>query len=230
MDFVDMRMNHMMIKKEDTRINIDAYPKRALFEGVVNAVVHRDYFIDGSQIQIDMFKDRLEISSPGGFYKGKRLEKTYDLSGLISKRRNELIAGVLVLCNVMEAAGTGFDKIMEEYKNVDSKHKPYVYSTSQQFTLVLPDLTYDAGVEDLEVPTLHFVRVPNGTELDGRGLSFCYRKERKASEIAKYLGISDSTYFRKRILENLVMNGYLTLSKIGNAAAFRTKPEKVSLD
>ena len=51
--------------------NIDAYPQRALFEGIVNAIAHRDYFLDGTQIQVDMFKDRLEISSPGRFLQGR---------------------------------------------------------------------------------------------------------------------------------------------------------------
>ena len=68
--------------------------------------------MDGTQIQVDMFKDRLEISSPGSFYRGEKLGKTYELSGIISKRRKALIASVLVSCNVMEAAGTGFDKIV----------------------------------------------------------------------------------------------------------------------
>ena len=48
---------------------------------------------------------QLEISSPGSFFQGTALGKTYDLSGIISKRRNELICGILVHCNVMEAAG-----------------------------------------------------------------------------------------------------------------------------
>lgn len=52
------------------------------------AVAHRDYYLDGTQIQVDMFKDRLEISSPGGFYRGEKSGKTYNLSGIISKRRN----------------------------------------------------------------------------------------------------------------------------------------------
>ncbi len=117
LEFVEQRMNHSLIKKDTGRINLDAYPKRALFEGLVNAIAHRDYFLDGSQIQIDMFKDRLEISSPGKFYRGDNIEKTYDLSNIISKRRNDLISSILVMCNVMEAAGIGFEKIMEEYKD-----------------------------------------------------------------------------------------------------------------
>ena len=76
MDFVNQRMNHSLIKLDNVRKNIDAYPQRALFEGIVNAIAHRDYFLDGTQIQVDMFKDRLEISSPGSFYRGEKIGKT----------------------------------------------------------------------------------------------------------------------------------------------------------
>lgn len=229
MDFVNQRMNHSMIKLDDARINIDAYPARALFEGVINAVAHRDYYLDGTQIQLDMFKDRLEISSPGGFYRGEKIGKTYDLSKVISKRRNELIAGVLVACNVMEAAGTGFDKIMEEYADADDAHKPYIYSSSDHFTLVLPDLTYENGVEDEAAPVVSFVPVPGGTELDEKVLSFCYLKAHKVSEIAEYLGISDSTYLRKHVLGNLEENGYLEKSKVSRAVFYKTCPDMVNL-
>ena len=149
---------------------------------------------------------------------------------MISKRRNELIAGVLVACNVMEAAGTGFDKIMEEYAFADEAHKPYIYSTSDHFTLVLPDLTYDNGVEDERTPVLSFVPVPGGTEHDGKVLSFCYLKAHKVSEIADYLGISDSTYFRKQILENLEKNGYLEKSKVSRTTFYKTNPNMVHVE
>ena len=230
MDFVNQRMNHSMIKLNDTRINVDAFPSRALFEGVVNAVAHRDYYLDGTQIQVDMFKDRLEISSPGGFYRGEKLGKTYDLSGVISKRRNEIISGVLVACNVMEAAGTGFDKIMEEYASADERHKPYIYSTSDHFTLVLPDLTYENGVEDGMAPVLNFEPVPNGTDFDAEVLSFCYYKAHKVAEIAEHLGISDSTYFRKQVLENLERNGYLEKSKVSRASYYKTNVMMVRVE
>ena len=221
-DFVNQRMNHGIIKLADKRVNIDAYPQRALFEGIVNAVAHRDYFLDGTQIQVDMFKDRLEISSPGSFYKGEKLGKTYDLSGIISKRRNELIAGILVMCNVMEAADTGFDKITEEYANADEKHKPYIFSSSDHFTLVLPDLTYENGPESEDIPVISFIPVPNGTEYDEKVLAFCFYKARKAAEIALYLGISDSTYFRKHVLENLTANGYLEKNKVSRTSYYKT--------
>ncbi|MBO7451460.1 MAG: putative DNA binding domain-containing protein [Clostridiales bacterium] len=228
MDFVAMRMNHSMIKLGKNRVNIDSYPTRALFEGVVNAVAHRDYYLDGTQIQIDMFKDRLEISSPGGFYRGEKIGKTYDLSCVISKRRNELISNVLVACNVMEAAGTGFDKIMEEYANADETHKPYIYSTSDHFTLVLPDMTYEEGVLDASTTSLTYIPVPNGTEHDEKTLVFCYKKARKVAEIAAHLGLSDSTYLRKQILGNLEKNGYLIKSKVLRASCYLTNPEMVN--
>lgn len=229
LDFVNQRMNHSIVKLNDERINIDSYPARALFEGVINAVAHRDYYLDGTQIQVDMFKDRLEISSPGGFYRGERIGKTYDLSGVISKRRNELISGVLVACNVMEAAGTGFDKIMEEYAEADEAHRPYIYSSSDHFTLVLPDLTYAKGIEDNTVPMLEFVPVPNGTEQDEKVLSYCFYRAHKASEIAEFLGISDSSYLRKQVLENLVTKGYLEKSKISRATFYKTVSDMVTL-
>lgn len=230
-EFVETRMNHSVLKLDDRRVDIDAYPTRALFEGIINAVVHRDYFLDGTQIQIDMFRDRLEISSPGSFYEGAPLGRTQNLSSIISKRRNELICNVFVRCNVMEAAGTGFDKIIEEYSGADERHKPYVISTSDHFTLVLPDLTYAEGTSIAVTPDkLAYVPIPNGTRHDGRVLAYCYNMARKSSEIASYLGITDSTYFRKNTLANLVKTGYLTSEKAGRAIYYKTSKAHVKLN
>jgi predicted HTH transcriptional regulator len=51
--------------KEPARIERPAFSERAIFEGIVNAVVHRDYSVSGSKIRIFVFDDRLEIYSPG---------------------------------------------------------------------------------------------------------------------------------------------------------------------
>lgn len=225
--FIKQRMNHSFIKLAETRINIDSYPERALFEGIINSIAHRDYFLDGTQIQIDMFKDRLEISSPGSFYQGEKIGKTYDLSNVISKRRNELICDIFVKCNVMEAAGTGFDKITQEYENADSKHKPYIYSSSDHFTLVLPDLTYQDGIAENSNIHIEFIPVSNGTIYDEKVLTYCLGQSRKVSEIAEYLELSNSSYLRETILGNLEKQNYLEKVKLGRSSGYRTNEEMV---
>ena len=95
--------------------------------------------------------------------------------------------------------------------------------------MVLPDLTYAGGIEDSSIPVLTFVPVPDGTDYDERVLAYCYYQAHKVSEIAEYLGISDSTYLRKQVLGNLEMNGYLEKSKISRATYYKTSPDMVTL-
>ncbi|WP_019002713.1 hypothetical protein [Succinimonas amylolytica] len=92
-----------------------------------------------------------------------------------------------------------------------------------------PDLTYERELEDESIPLLNFAPVPQGTVFDGKVLSFCYAKARKVSEIAEYLGISDSSYFRKHVLENLANNNYLEKNKISRASYYKTNPHMVIL-
>ena len=96
-------------------------------------------------------------------------------------------------------------------------------------TLVLPDLTYENGVEDSKVPVLTFAPVPGGTEMDEKVLSFCYHQARKVSEIAEYLKVSDTTYLRKNVLGNLEKNGYLEKSRLSRAMFYKTNPEMVEI-
>lgn len=229
LDFVGRNSNLQIIKTTTGRENIFAYPPRALLEGVVNAVAHIDYYIDGSQVQIDIFKDRLEISSPGAFYCGINIKKTYNLEGIISKRRNVLISDILTKCNLTEGEGRWFDKISESYKGKDKLHKPYIYSTSDYFTLVLPDLTYGPGMNDDLIPDLVVPKIENSTVFDSKVLEYCYFKARKTTEIADYLRLSNSSYLRKQILENLVEQNYLLLDKKGNAAIYKTNEKKVQI-
>lgn len=133
MNFININSNYGFIKKDTYRVDFDAYPKRSIFEGVINALAHRDYFIKGSDICIDLFRNRLVMSSPGSIFKNEESFISYRLDKLISNRRNELICNVFVLCKVMEAKGTGFEKILDDYKDTDEVHKPFFSSRYNHF-------------------------------------------------------------------------------------------------
>lgn len=77
---------------------------------------------------------------------------------------------MLVSCNVMEAAGTGFDKIVEDYKDADDKHRPFISSASDHFTLVLPDLTYVDGIEESAIPTIDLHQFQKAQDFDEKVL------------------------------------------------------------
>ena len=92
------------------RENIPEYPMKALREAITNAVMHRDWFIDGANVFVELYTDRIEVSSPGGLFKGMTLA---DL-GHKNIRRNALIADLLHRIEFIEKAGTGIKRIRDE--------------------------------------------------------------------------------------------------------------------
>ena len=91
-----------------THDEIYEIPAQAIREIIVNAAVHRNYMI-ASSIQVAVYDDRVEISSPGGLYGSLTLEEA--LSGR-SSIRNKIIASVLEKLNVIEGWGTGLKRII----------------------------------------------------------------------------------------------------------------------
>ena len=92
------------------REDVPEYPMKALREAITNAVMHRDWFMEGANVFVEIYTDRIEISSPGGLPKGMKLS---DL-GRKSVRRNALIADLLHRITFIEKAGTGIKRMREE--------------------------------------------------------------------------------------------------------------------
>jgi len=92
------------------RENVPEYPMKALREAITNAVMHRDWFVEGANVFVEIYTDRIEVSSPGGLPKGMTLS---DL-GHKSIRRNALIADLLHRIAFIEKAGTGITRIRDE--------------------------------------------------------------------------------------------------------------------
>ena len=227
MDFIKSHSVDGFIKEDRGRTRLVSYPERSVFEGIVNAIAHRNYYLEGTQIEINIFLDRLEITSPGNLMGCPLLKKEKNISSIIPRRRNELISSILVYCRFMESKGSGFDKIENDYRGRGDKWRPFVSSDSSSFTLVLPDLSYSSGVVDeINIPEIYFDGNSESSH-DKKILSFCYPASRNAYEIAEYIGIRPSTYFRKTILANLVEKGLLIEDKTSNPVLFRSSPLKV---
>lgn len=223
-------MNHGFVKYATGRRDIDAYPSRALFETIINALVHRDYLISGTQISINLFKNRLAVTSPGNIVNEKPFEPTYDLSSFPSSRRNELLSNVFVYCKAMEAKSTGFERIVEDYKDEDIYHRPFVFSKNNHFTTVLPDVTYQEGV----VPAGSIITIIGDTNVSDRYSSpillYCLKEKRTVNQITTYLNVSNSTYFRTKTLDELTNKKYLLLSKEGNVSKYLTNRDMIKIN
>jgi ATP-dependent DNA helicase RecG len=85
------------------------YPLLAIREIVINAVVHRDYSILGSDIKIALFDDMIEVTSSGYFM----IEKEQLNSGC-SELRNQNLGNLFKKIKIIEQWGTGFEKIRKE--------------------------------------------------------------------------------------------------------------------
>ncbi len=83
------------------------FPVEAIREGIVNAVCHRDYTISGAAIRLFVFKNRLEIRSPGG------LPNTLTIENMFFRQftRNQMIASFLTGYGYMERRGKGVQRM-----------------------------------------------------------------------------------------------------------------------
>lgn len=99
-----VKIAHTMRRKEDYE-----YPLEAARELVVNAVAHRDYSIAGDGIRLFIFKDRMEVISPG------RLPGPVTVDNIKDERfsRNPVIVQVLSDMGFIEKLGYGVDRVIE---------------------------------------------------------------------------------------------------------------------
>jgi ATP-dependent DNA helicase RecG len=101
--FLKRHLNVSYEIKTLRRKDILELPEDALREAIVNAVCHRNYLEKGARVMVEIFDDRVEITSPGGVCKGVTPENF----GKVSLTRNSVIASLLHRINYIEQMGTG---------------------------------------------------------------------------------------------------------------------------
>lgn len=104
------------------RKDIPLIPEKALREALVNAAVHRDYAITGSKVLLEVFSNRIDVTSPGNLPNHMTVESVR--SGGHPRSRNELMANFMLVMGVMEQRGRGWPvmrKAMREFNGTDAE-------------------------------------------------------------------------------------------------------------
>ena len=112
MDFIKNYTMSGWVKMPDYRLNLPDYSDRAIFEGLVNHLIHRDYTVMGGEVHIDIYDDRIELVSPGAMLDGTQIQDR-DIYNVPSIRRNPVIADMFTQLDYMEKRGSGLRKMRE---------------------------------------------------------------------------------------------------------------------
>lgn len=151
MNFVKSNTKKGWEKLPNKRKNKPEYAERAILETMVNHFIHRDYTVMGSEVHLDIYDDRLVVTSPGGMYNGMLIQNL-DIADVSSERRNPILANVMAQLDYMEKRGSGLTRICNETKALNGykdELKPIFKSTPSQFQTIIFALTDTQNVGDL---------------------------------------------------------------------------------
>ncbi len=126
-EWYETNMPYVSNRDNLVRTNVYIFPfDELLREALVNAIVHRDYDIEGSLIVIEITENEIVIKSPGDPVNGITFEQIKTFSAP-SRARNPKMAFVFNRMNLMERSGWGMDTFKNITKNFSNLPKPVYY-------------------------------------------------------------------------------------------------------
>ncbi|MDP2796078.1 MAG: helix-turn-helix domain-containing protein [Methanoregula sp.] len=144
------------------RTEIWDYPIKALREAVINALIHRDYFQTGSEIQIRVYDDRVVITNPGGLTGGMTVDELRQ-EGHRSLPRNTLLAQVFYYWELLEKWGTGTSRMITLCQNhgipePEFSAHPDWFSVTFAKEFFTDERLLAMGLSDRQVQAVRYVR------------------------------------------------------------------------
>ena len=115
-----------VIKNSKTKTIIDGkgrrkdrleYPPKAIREAILNALMHRDYsaYTESTPVSIEMYYDRIEITSKGGMFGGEPVER---LGNIHPETRNPVLINLLELMKTAESRFSGIPTMRVEMRDL----------------------------------------------------------------------------------------------------------------
>lgn len=116
------------------REEIFDYPREAVREAIINALVHRDYLLSGTNIELTIYADRMEIISPGRLPNG--ITPARMLTGCRATR-NQLIKDVMRDYRYLEHSGMGVPRKIVKHMREHNGTEPELIEEGESFTIRL---------------------------------------------------------------------------------------------
>ena len=232
MNFVKANTRKGWEKLPDGRKNKPEYAERAVLEAAVNHLIHRDYTVMGGEVHLDIYDDRLVLSSPGGMYNGQNVQDL-TLDEISSERRNPILADVMAQLDLMEKRGSGLRRICNETKRLDNYKEgrnPVFKSSPSQFMTIIYSMEYDGKGIDAgndagndERPNMYVLQL----------LKLVGKQTLTVKSMMELLKLKGADNFRKTYLNPAIKDGYMMmlypdkLTKKGQAYYLTEKGLKV---
>ena len=208
-DFV-LRMIRMgAVIKGTVRQDVYEFPLRTIREAITNAVCHRSY-LQPSYVQVALYDNRLEITSPGMISRQISVEK---MKQGFSCVQNRGIAYAFAYLGLIESWGTGIPRMFEECKAYGLR-EPELIIQDEMFRLNLYRKDIHGTPQDApqDTPQDAPQDTPQDTErLRDKLVDFCL-EPRSQQEMMKHLGLSDRKHFRNLYLQPLLDAGLLAMT------------------
>ena len=184
------------------------YPMRAVREAITNAVMHRDWFIEGANVFVEIYTDRIEVVSPGGLPKGMTLA---DL-GRKSVRRNALIADLLHRIAFIEKAGTGIKRIRDEVREQGCPEPEF--EVNGFFTAIFRPNPEVRALSEAQSGAQLIEQVGTKSALSRHQVEILIacRESQPLTALMTIAGRSDRTKFRNQVLGPLLATGLLEMT------------------
>ncbi len=165
------------------------YPVFAWQEAISNAVIHRAYSITGTDIQVKMFDDRLEVESPGKLPGLVRLHNMRE----IHFARNPLIARIMTEMKYMRDFGEGVDRMIREMEAM-ALEPPVFEEYAFMFRVTLRNNLEQRQLRQTATPIIEDNRLANLNERQKKAVSYLQRKGRITVE--EYLKLNPGIHKR----------------------------------
>lgn len=199
------------------RFSLPDYSRWAFREAIANAFVHRDYTRMGG-IHIQWHEDRIEISSPGGFPEGVRLD---NILVTPPRPRNLLLTDAFKRAGIVERTSRGINTIFYEQLRIGRPAPSYDRSSATDVILVIP-----GGKANLEFVKLCIEESQAGHKLDVWTLlilNFLWTNRRLTSTQASRLTQRPETETRP-ILEKLIDSHYVVADGVNEERLYELSP------